>query len=124
MIRYTAITMMAVVTVCGLGAWPASTAIAGEVSTLNLRAKSLGIGIFAQMVSNVILNLVLPYIFNPDAGNLRAKTGFVYSGICFVAVVVTWFIVPELKDRSAIEIDQMFEQKLPTRAFKGWRAGS
>lgn len=112
--------MMVITIICGMGAWPASTAISAEVSALKLRAKSVGIGVFSQMGANVIFSLVLPYVFNPDAGNLRAKTGFVMSGICGVATVVTWFYVPESKDRSVTELDKMFELGVPARGFKGW----
>jgi hypothetical protein len=71
-------------------------------------------------LSNGIFGLVLPYIFNPDEGALRAKTGFVYTGFGLLALAATWYIVPEMKNRSATEIDRMFELHLPAREFKTW----
>ncbi|KAJ5664652.1 hypothetical protein N7462_011465 [Penicillium macrosclerotiorum] len=117
---YTAACMMAVVVVCGLGAWPASFAVAGEASSLRLRAKTQGIGVLCYMLANVVFNLVLPYIYNTDAGDLKGKTGFVYAGLCLFALVVTWLIIPEMKGRTAVEIDKMFEIDLSCRKFKGW----
>lgn len=114
---------MAVVVVCGLGAWPASYSVAGEASSLRLRAKTQGIGVLCYMLSNVVFNLVLPYIYNTDAGDLKGKTGFVYAGLCLVTFLVTWFIVPEMKGRTALDIDAMFEEKLPARQFKHWTSG-
>ncbi|KAJ5085497.1 hypothetical protein N7532_010268 [Penicillium argentinense] len=119
-IWYTAACMMAVVVVCGMGAWPASYSVAGEASSLRLRAKTQGIGVFGYMLSNVVFNLVLPYIYNTDAGDLKGKTGFVYAGLCLLTFVITWLIVPEMKDRTALEIDAMFEARLPCQQFKSW----
>ncbi|KAJ5291053.1 hypothetical protein N7478_000304 [Penicillium angulare] len=119
-IWYTAACMMAVVIVCGMGAWPASYAVSGEASSLRLRAKTQGLGVLAYMLSNVVFNLVLPYIYNTDEGDLKGKTGFVYAGLCFIACAVTWLIVPEMKGRTTLEIDTMFEASLSTRAFAHW----
>lgn len=118
--RYTAVCLIAVVVVCGMGAWPASYAVNGETSSLRLRAKTQGIGVLCYMLSNVVLNLVLPYIYNTDAGDLKGKTGFVYAGLCLFAWTVTWLMVPEMKGRSVLEIDAMFEAKLPSAEFKNW----
>ncbi|CAG7941305.1 unnamed protein product [Penicillium salamii] len=120
-IWYTAACMMAVVVVCGLGAWPASYAVSGETSSLRLRAKTQGIGVLCYMLSNVVFNLVLPYIYNTDAGDLKGKTGFVYAGLCLFTFVITWLIVPEMKDRTALEVDSMFEEAVPCAHFKKWR---
>lgn len=115
--RYTAVTLMMIIIICSLGAWPASYAIAGETSSLRLRAKTQGLGILFHNLANIIFNLVLPYIYNPDSGNLRAMTGFVYAGFCVIAVAGTWFWVPEMKGRSVGEIDAMFELRIRTRDF-------
>ncbi|KAJ5936196.1 hypothetical protein N7454_005494 [Penicillium verhagenii] len=117
---YTAVSLIVVVIVCGLGAWPASYAITGEASSLRLRAMTQGIGVLCYMLSNVVLSLILPYIYNTDEGDLKGKTGFVYAGLCVIACAATWAIVPEMKGRSALEIDAMFEAGLPCRQFESW----
>ena len=111
---------MVVTIVNGLGAWPASFAVSGEVSALNLRAKAQGLSWFISAVGSCISGVVLPYIYNPDAGNLKAKTGFVYAGLCALSVFVTWVLVPEMKGRAPIEIDRMFELNLAAKEFKKW----
>lgn len=115
--RYTAVTLMIIIIICSLGAWPASYAVAGETSSLRLRAKTQGLGILFHNLANIIFNLILPYIYNPDSGDLRAMTGFVYAGFCVLAVAGTWFWVPEMKGRSVGEIDAMFELRIRTRDF-------
>ncbi|KAL4782141.1 general substrate transporter [Aspergillus varians] len=108
-IWYTQTTLMLIITTTGLTTWPASYAFGAEASSLQLRAKSQGLGWLVNCLSNGILGLVLPYIFNADEGALGAKTGFVYTGFCVLALGVAWWIVPEMKDMSAMEIDCLFE---------------
>lgn len=118
--RYTAVTMMFIVTICGVGAWPASFAVVGETSSLRLRAKSQGISTIASDSAGIVFSFVLPYAYNKDAGNLGAKTGFLFFAICIITVAVTWLAVPELKGRTSAEIDHMFKIGLPTRKFEDW----
>lgn len=115
-------TMMIVIMVCGLGIWPASHVVAAETSSLQLRAKSQGIGWFVSGIASGVFSIILPYIYNADKGNLKAKTGFVMAGFAAAGMVATWLSVPEMKGRSPMEIDRMFVLKLPTRSFKLWRS--
>lgn len=112
--------MVAVIVICGMGAWPCAHVIGSETSALHLRAKAQGLGYFTAGFGAALFGFFLPYIFNPDQGNLRAKTGFVYAGFCAVGVIVTFFCVPEMKGRTTSEIDRMFELELPARHFKSW----
>lgn len=116
--------MMLVTIVCGVGVWPASFAVAAETSSLQLRAKTQGLGWMVSAFSSAASGIALPYVFNPDAGDLRGKVGFLYVGSCLVGLAVSWFIVPEMKGRSVGEIDRMFELGLKARQFKGWKEGS
>lgn len=108
---------MCVTLICGMGVWPASYVLAAETSSLHVRALTQGIGWFSAGLSTAIFGIILPYIFNPDAGNLKAKTGFVYTGFCIIGAAITWWIVPEMKDRTTAHIDAMFEAKIPARKF-------
>lgn len=121
--RWTAASMMLTIIVCGIGVWPASFAISAETSSLQLRAKSQGIGWFFSALSTTVAGLVLPYVFNPDEGNLRGKTGFTYAASCLVGAAVSWYLIPEMKGRSVSEIDRMFEEGLKAREFVRWRGG-
>ena len=113
--------MILVTVVCGLGAWPASHIVCAETSSLHLRAKAQGVAWFTTGDGAALFGFVLPYIFNPDQGNLRAMTGFVFAGLCLLGVGITYFAVPEMKGRTPAEIDRMFELNLPARKFSGWK---
>jgi hypothetical protein len=118
--RYTAASMMMTIFICGIGVWPASFAIAAETSSLQLRAKTQGIGWCVSALTSTVSGLCLPYVFNPDEGNLRGKTGFTYAASCLVGLVISYYIIPEMKGRSVNEIDRMFELKLGAREFGKW----
>ncbi|KAH7065806.1 major facilitator superfamily domain-containing protein [Paraphoma chrysanthemicola] len=119
---WTAASMMLTIIVCGVGVWPASFAIAAETSSLQLRAKSQGIGWFVSALSSTAAGLALPYVFNPDEGNLRGKTGFTYAASCLIGAAISWYIIPEMKGRNVNDIDRMFEEGIPARKFKSWRS--
>ncbi|KAF6809048.1 maltose permease [Colletotrichum musicola] len=116
----TAAGCISIVVVCGMGVWPAAYAIMGETSSLRLRAKTQGIGGVAQQASSVVTSMALPYAFNNDAGDLGAKTGWIFVALCAFGVVLCYYALPEMKGRSIGDIDHMFELKLPARQFKTW----
>lgn len=52
-------------------------------------------------------------------GNLGAKIYLMFAGCMLVHFLIAFFAFPELKGRTAAEIDEMFEARLPARKFKG-----
>lgn len=117
---WTAGAMMLTIVAAGSGVWPASFAIAAESSALQLRARTQGLAWCVSALATAVSGLALPYVFNPDEGNLRGKTGFTYAGACLVGAAVAWQLVPEMAGRSAGEIDRMFELGLGARRFRAW----
>ena len=120
-IRYTAISMMLIIMTAGIGVWPCSFAIAGETSSLELRAKAQGIGWLTAGGVTALFGFTLPYVFNTDQGNLGAKTGFVFTGFNAIALALVYFYVPEMKGRSAAEIDKLFEENVNARHSSKWK---
>lgn len=118
---FTAGAATGIIVVCGMGVWPAAYAVMGETSSLTTRAKTQALGGIAQQASSVVMGVVLPFVYNPDAGNLGAKVGFVFVGLCSLAVAMTWFQLPEMRGRSIRDINQMFSLKLATREFSHWK---
>lgn len=64
---------------------------------------------------------VLPFIFNPDQANLGGKTGFIFVGFSFLALVYMFFCQPETAHRTYEEIDELFTKRVPARAFKTYQ---
>jgi hypothetical protein len=110
--------------IAGLGVWPASYCVTAEVSALRLRAKTQGLAWATGSVSNFVFSFVIPFIFNVDQGNLRAKVGYIWSGVCLFTTIGVFFAVPEMFRRTPLQLDIMFEKRLPARAFKRWQDNS
>ena len=122
--RYTAICMMVILVIVSVAAWPASFVVGAETSSLCLRARTQGLGGSVANLTAGALSIVLPYLYNPDQGNIGAKIGFVFAAFCGIGAFLAWKSIPELKDRAPTEIDEMFELRLQTKAFKHWVSAS
>jgi SP family general alpha glucoside:H+ symporter-like MFS transporter len=100
-----------------------SMAMAGEVSSARLRAKSLAIGTAFNYLASTVWTIVLPYLFNSDEANLGGKVGFIFFGMALLALVVLFYDAPETKGRSFGELDVLFDRKVGARKFKGYDVG-
>lgn len=90
-------------------------AILGETSNTSLRAHTAALATATQAVFGLAMNFAIPYMVNPDEGNLKGKVGFIFGGLGALATVWAWFFVPELKGRTFDEIDRMFTTRVPPR---------
>lgn len=61
---------------------------------------------------------VLPYLFNPNEADLKAKVAFIFGAFSLLGCVWTFFFLPEIAGRTYFEIDQMYHLKISPRAFK------
>ncbi|KAM0324916.1 hypothetical protein ACHAQA_007882 [Verticillium albo-atrum] len=93
-------------------------ALAGELPTSVLRAKTLAISISTSNAVNTMWSFVAPYMFNPDYANLKAKIGYVFGAFMFIFAVMAFFFVPETRRRTYEELDELFMKKVPTREFR------
>lgn len=87
----------------------------GEVSSTSLRAPTTALATATQAVAGTVFNFVIPYMFQPDQGNLRGKVGFVFGGLSVLTTIWSYFYIPELKGRTFDEIDIMYQKRVPAR---------
>ncbi|KAJ4268397.1 hypothetical protein NW762_002460 [Fusarium torreyae] len=113
--------MIAIIISLGLGVWPASFAYIGQTSSMQLRAVSTSLAGTAAQVCSAIVAYILPQLFNKDGLYLGAKTAFLYTGTCLVAVVLAFFFLPEMKGRTVADLDTMFAMRMPTRQFRYYK---
>ncbi|KAG9230457.1 general substrate transporter [Amylocarpus encephaloides] len=101
----------------GSVAWP----IVAEVSKSSLRGHTQALATVTQGIVGAVSGVLLPFMVNPDQGNLGGKVGFIYGGILGVSCVGIFFYWPETKGRSFGEIDELFGRGVKPRDFKGAR---
>ncbi|KAL3442723.1 general substrate transporter [Aspergillus insuetus] len=94
----------------GPGCW----VLAGEVGTGQLRERTLFLASMGSFVTSVPINFVNPYV----QADLGGGVTFIYGAFSVVAAVWVWWFVPETKDRSLEELDDMFQAKVKTREFR------
>lgn len=87
----------------------------GETSSMGLRAHTSALATATQSVFGVAFSFAIPYMVNPDEGNLKGKVGFVFGGLACIATIGAYFYVPELKGHTYSEIDTMFARRVPPR---------
>ncbi|KXJ88807.1 putative maltose permease [Microdochium bolleyi] len=88
-----------------------------ETATSRLRVKTFAIGVAVNSLFGIFWSFVLPYLFNPDRGNLGGKLGFVFGALCFPTIAFIWWYQPETRLRSYEELDELFMNKVPARRF-------
>lgn len=71
----------------------------------------------ATAVSTAVLQ-VMPYLINPGNANLGGKITFVFFGLSVPMCVYLYFYFPEMKGRTYLELEEMFQARLPARQFK------
>lgn len=100
-----------------LGPAPASYVIIAETPSVRLRPLTTGIGRGAYYLVNIPCIFLASYMLNSDKWNLGGKSGYIWAGTAFFCTVLSWFFIPEMKDRSFREIDILFRRHVPARKW-------
>ena len=106
----------------GVGAGGIIPIITAETSSIRLRAKSNSIGFVCNGFTSWAFNFFVPYMFNADEGNWGGKTGFFFAGLSLAAAVVLYLELPEMKSRTYMQLDEMFENHIRTRQFAKYKS--
>jgi hypothetical protein len=64
------------------------------------------------------MQFTVPYMINPDAGNLGGKVGFIFLGTGLLAGIGGWYLFPETKGLSFEKLDELYAMKVSPRFFK------
>ncbi|PNS20975.1 hypothetical protein CAC42_3312 [Sphaceloma murrayae] len=101
-----------------LGPAPASWVIIGETSAIRLRPLTTGMGRATYYIVEIPCIFLASYMLNPKQANLGGKCGYVWGATGFLCLVVAYFQLPEMKNRSYREIDIMFNRRISARKWK------
>ncbi|KAL2838657.1 general substrate transporter [Aspergillus pseudodeflectus] len=98
----------------------ASYTMLAEIATPRLRSKTVSIAVVSQSSWDIMWAFVMPYIFNPDKGNLQAKTTFIFGGFAIICWTYLYIFHPETKGRSYQELDEMFTKRVSAKQFRNY----
>lgn len=115
-IAFIAIFIFFFATTWGPGAW----VLIGEVFPLPIRSRGVALSTASNWLWNTIIAVITPYMVGKKEGNLRSSVFFIWGGLCTIAFVYTYFLVPETKGLSLEQVDQMMAETSPRTSAK-WR---
>jgi MFS family permease len=90
----------------------------GELPTQRLRSHTFGLAAAVGFAGAWLTTFTAPYFINPASLNWGPRYGFIWFPSCVVAATWVFFFLPEVKNRTLEEIDEMFEARLPARKFR------
>lgn len=96
---------------------PVTYSLVAEIPSTRLRTRTIVLARISYNALNIASNVITPYMLNPSALNLKAKSAYVWAGISALCVVWIFFRLPEPKGRTFGELDILFERKVSARNF-------
>jgi SP family general alpha glucoside:H+ symporter-like MFS transporter len=106
-----------------LSVGPAGWAIPAEVGSTRLRQQTVCLARNSYNIVSITANVLEPYFMNPTEWNLKGFTGFSWAALATLTTIWAWFRLPDTARRSFMDIDKMFEARLPARKFKTHEVG-
>lgn len=94
----------------------------GELPTQRLRSHTFGLAAAVGFAGAWLTTFTAPYFINPASLNWGPRYGFIWFPSCVIAATWVFFFLPEVKNRTLEEIDEMFNAKLPARKFRRYKS--
>ncbi|KAL5442828.1 hypothetical protein PMIN06_008895 [Paraphaeosphaeria minitans] len=89
----------------------------GEIPTQRLRSHTFGMAAAVGFAGAWLTTFTAPYFINPASLNWGPRYGYIWFPSCVLAAAWVFFFLPEVKNRTLEEIDEMFEARLSARKF-------
>lgn len=106
----------AMVTIFGVGfqlGWaPLSHVVAAEIPTTRLRDQTYAMGAVFNIVIQFAVAFSIPYLINEPYAALGSKVGFIFGVTAFMAIIFTFFCIPECSGKTLKEIDVVINMPL------------
>jgi len=101
---------------------PLNYVITTEMPNIRNRDKNQRVASWVNIFVNFVVAFTFPYLENVPYANLQSKVGFIYGAFSFLSIFYAYFCVPECKNRSLEEIDEMFRLGVPIRKFATYQS--
>ena len=79
----------------------------GEFPSQRLRSYTFGLAAAVGFFGAWLASFTAPFFINPDALNWGPKYGYIWTPICWIGALWTFFYLPEVQNRKFEEIDEM-----------------
>ncbi|KAK3378970.1 general substrate transporter [Lasiosphaeria ovina] len=93
----------------------------GEMPSQRLRSYTFGFSTAIGFLGAWLIVFTAPYFINPAELNWGPKYGYIWFGSCFVSAIWLFLYLPETKNRTLEEIDEMFQARILARKFQGYQ---
>ncbi|KAJ9486479.1 hypothetical protein VN97_g6870 [Penicillium thymicola] len=93
---------------------PLAWVLTAEVPPAQVREKTVALSGLGAYLTGLVIVFVNPF----TQADIGGRVAFVYEAFSVLAFLFALFFVPEVRQRSLEQIDEMFLDKVPTRAFK------
>jgi MFS transporter, SP family, sugar:H+ symporter len=91
--------------------------VVSEAASTRVKEKTNLLACVISVLTTFATSFTIPYLISDQYAGLGGKVGFVYGSFCMAMFVLAFLFVPELKNRSLEEVDQMFASDTPLRKF-------
>ncbi|KAH6839278.1 maltose permease [Alternaria alternata] len=93
------------------------TALQAVTPTARLRQKTYSINVMSNTAATCLVTQLVPILINPSNANLGVKVAFVFFAPPVPSSIYMYFCFPEMKGRSYLELETMFQRGSPARSF-------
>jgi hypothetical protein len=100
-----------------LGWAPISHIVAAEIPSARLRDATYSFGSAFNILVQFVISFCIPYLLYAPYANLGSKVGFIFGSFAVLAILFSYFCVPECKGKSLEEIDELFARGVSLRKF-------
>ncbi|ORY54698.1 general substrate transporter [Pseudomassariella vexata] len=100
-----------------IGWAPMTFVVATEVPALRLRDHSSRLGFGMNVLFNFLVNFSIQYLIYAPYAAWGSKVGFLFGSLAALALVFTFFCVPECKGKTLGQIDLLFSSGVKLRDF-------
>lgn len=84
----------------------------------------MALGCAVDVVAAFVVTFVTPYLIKPHYANLSSKVGFIFGGFTTLYLIWAIFFLPELKNRSLEEVDELFNANIWAWQFSSYKTKS
>ncbi|GAA5840231.1 hypothetical protein JCM11251_005953 [Rhodosporidiobolus azoricus] len=100
---------------------PLGWVCAAEQFPLKIAPKAVSLATASNWLNNFIIAIIVPYITDEGYGNLQTKITFLWAGTIALFTAFVFFMLPETKGLSLVQVDEMYLTGVPAWRSANWK---